>query len=333
VKTSEEFLEKRESLLYIFTLVGTIFVLIFAILNLIDGKLILGIFEVFMFLALPANVLIYKWTKNFKLFSTVFLTLAFSIFIMLIITGGYRGHGIFWIYAFPLLAFFLNSIKEGFLWSFISLLSGVILSFLSNKGIIKIYYSAELLFEAFSSYIAIIFFAYFYSSILNSLIEKLRYRAMYDPLTLTYSRYYTYDFLFREIEKIKRRFESNMCIVYMDLDNFKYVNDSFGHNAGDMVLKSVAHLLKSNFRKADVIGRIGGDEFLIIVSNCKKEYIVKKLEELRKFIEEEFYRYKLSFSYGIVSIPEESVNIEEAIVMADKRMYKNKEIRKKRRKI
>jgi diguanylate cyclase (GGDEF)-like protein len=133
----------------------------------------------------------------------------------------------------------------------------------------------------------------------------------------------------QELEKVKRGEIGILCIIYIDLDNFKYINDLHGHLVGDLALREIAELIKLCFRKGDVVARIGGDEFLIVVTNCKKEPIKERLEELKVQVEEKFKAFKVSISYGIAVAPGDSTDIEELVKIADRRMYSAKRAGKK----
>jgi len=123
---------------------------------------------------------------------------------------------------------------------------------------------------------------------------------------------------------LRRNLDRNLCVVYVDLDNFKHVNDEYGHSEGDAVLEQVAEIMRKHFRKTDVISRWGGDEFLIIVTNIDCMRLRKRLEAIKTEIEIKFAKYKLSMSYGISQSPKDGKDLEELLRKADRRMYKRK---------
>jgi diguanylate cyclase (GGDEF)-like protein len=95
-----------------------------------------------------------------------------------------------------------------------------------------------------------------------------------DPLTQLYNRGYLINILEKELAGSSRYHNSLSCILG-DIDNFKSINDNFGHLVGDTVLKKVAEILKANIRETDVVGRYGGEEFLIILPNsCSEEALI-----------------------------------------------------------
>ena len=119
-------------------------------------------------------------------------------------------------------------------------------------------------------------------------------------------------------------------LIMLDIDHFKVVNDTLGHQAGDVVLKEVSHILKENAREIDAVGRIGGEEFLILCKNSDIETLSFVAERLRKKVEEKVIFYEddkttqVKISLGIYScIPESSK--EELIKIADDALYDAKE--------
>ncbi|MBZ4682482.1 GGDEF domain-containing protein [Thermodesulfobacterium sp.] len=172
-----------------------------------------------------------------------------------------------------------------------------------------------------------------YDSILSLKEQKLKdtyLMAIKDELTGLYNRYYLKDYLAKLIEKLKRNKNNKLFLIFIDLDNFKLINDTYGHNKGDNVLKEVAEILTANFRKYDIISRYGGDEFIVLLES--NEDPTKRINALRQNIEEIFKEFNLSFSYGISIFPDDIENINMPtqeiikllIEIADKRMYEEK---------
>jgi len=155
--------------------------------------------------------------------------------------------------------------------------------------------------------------------------------AVKDHLTGLYNRQYFEDYVVNLIKKGLRE-DRDFSLVFIDLDNFKPINDNFGHAKGDEVLKKVAEFFKQTFRHYDIIARIGGDEFVVIIECLLNK---DRIEEVRKVFEEAFKDFNLSFSYGVADLKEietEGLNEEEILnlilSLADKRMYEEKIKRK-----
>ncbi len=167
----------------------------------------------------------------------------------------------------------------------------------------------------------------------EKLLKELQERAMYDYLTGLYNRHVLIELLEKEIERVKREGEERVFVVFLDLDNFKKVNDIYGHEKGDEVLKEVAKILRESFRKYDIVSRFGGDEFVALVPTKEgdKDQLLARLVEIERRIEEAFSDFGISISYGIAVAPDEGVNVSELINLSDKRMYMMKEKKKKRK--
>ncbi len=114
----------------------------------------------------------------------------------------------------------------------------------------------------------------------------------------------------------------------IDVDNFKNVNDTYGHNIGDKFLKELASILKSNVRHEDIVGRMGGDEFIMFMKNTPNKEITSKraLEIIEKVSTLTFIpsKDKPTISIGISHYPEDGSTIEELYVNADVALYKAK---------
>lgn len=157
-------------------------------------------------------------------------------------------------------------------------------------------------------------------------MESLRYKelSLTDPLTGVFNR--------RGIKQLSehllvsrnpQKFEC--CVVLVDVDHFKKINDTFGHNAGDQVLKEIAAALKNGTRSLDKIGRWGGEEFLIICPNTTLEQALRLTEHIRQDINRIGLAgsgIKISASFGIARV--QNQNFENAIHNADEALYKAK---------
>ena len=120
-----------------------------------------------------------------------------------------------------------------------------------------------------------------------------------------------------------------LTVLYMDIDHFKNVNDTYGHNIGDVVLKKFAKTVNSNIRTEDVFGRLGGEEFLAVLPFTDKESALIVAEKLRKSVKnitfEEVEELKITVSIGLATISPEIKTFDKMITEADKMLYKAKE--------
>jgi diguanylate cyclase (GGDEF)-like protein len=158
-----------------------------------------------------------------------------------------------------------------------------------------------------------------------SLREKLRTQSLRDPLTGLYNRRYMEDALERYVS-LAERSGAATTVLMMDLDNFKRLNDEFGHAMGDAVLRDVAAQLIGGLRPSDVACRYGGEELMIILPDCGMEDARIKAEALRLRVQglTEIHQAPISVSIGIASIPETSTSVVDLVAMADAALYEAK---------
>ncbi len=159
--------------------------------------------------------------------------------------------------------------------------------------------------------------------------EKLAQMAYYDTLTELPNRTMLKSHLKKVLARANRK-EHEVTIMFMDLDGFKDVNDSLGHDIGDALLKEVANRLNESVREEDLISRLGGDEFILVFEETNQKEITIIADRILKNISEAYLlsgeKVSITPSIGIASYPEDGMNIESLIRNADKAMYlaKNK---------
>ncbi|MFP4040049.1 MAG: diguanylate cyclase [Desulfosudaceae bacterium] len=165
--------------------------------------------------------------------------------------------------------------------------------------------------------------------------RELLYLATHDQLTGLFNRGALFEKL-RETIAYARRFQKRCALLFLDLDNFKAVNDRFGHETGDRVLKEVAARLSGLLRETDYVCRHGGDEFTIILNNADRIDPVLVASKIGETIREPYQVSKhridfISTSIGISLYPDDGADIDSLVSYADKAMYKAK--KKKNRSI
>jgi diguanylate cyclase (GGDEF)-like protein len=154
----------------------------------------------------------------------------------------------------------------------------------------------------------------------EKLLAETNYKATHDLLTDLYNR----EAFEREVEKFFQD-DTSFCLAFIDLDNFKYVNDTFGHDKGDEILMMTAKIMRNNLKGKDLIARIGGDEFVVAIRDCDKKCAKHLLNELENKIKERFKEYEVSASIGAVIYPTDGKNYKNLLKKADEKMYKVKE--------
>ncbi len=167
------------------------------------------------------------------------------------------------------------------------------------------------------------------------LYQDLRHRSEYDQLTEVPNRFSFERKVTELLGKVKRE-GGNLALIYVDLDRFKDVNDRFGHHVGDLFLQQVAQRLKSQLRGNDMLARIGGDEFIVLLPGVRGRKEAEEVaQRLERCFEDEFalngYRLQGAASIGLAMAPEDGMDKEELQRVADMAMYLRKEQKKQER--
>jgi len=160
-------------------------------------------------------------------------------------------------------------------------------------------------------------------------MDMLREQSIVDPLTGFYNRRFLEEIANNLTAQIKRR-NSALGILAIDIDFFKQVNDTYGHDVGDEVLKEVAKAIKESIRESDIPIRFGGEEFLVLLVDVQPGYSVQVAEKIRKAIENKVINVgvvnlKKTVSIGVSEYPLDSEKLWQCIKFADVALYRAKE--------
>ena len=164
---------------------------------------------------------------------------------------------------------------------------------------------------------------------LRSALRNLHTQAVTDPLTHLLNRRYLSEFLPREVIRARRSGDS-LAVLMIDLDHFKRFNDSFGHDAGDLVLKEVAQLLMGHIRGSDIACRYGGEEFVLVLPETTLEGAKRRAEEIRAAVSALKLALRgkplgpIAVSIGVGLLPDHVANPEALIRVADEALYEAK---------
>lgn len=171
------------------------------------------------------------------------------------------------------------------------------------------------------------------SKVLSRTLAELEYYSMHDPLTGLYNRRHFNNMLEYEIGRSERH-EHEFALLLLDLDDFKDVNDSYGHPTGDSVLVRVAEILRGHIRKGDLATRIGGDEFAIMLMETGTEGAVSVAEKLGAALRATSFespngkRFHITTSIGVVVYPRDARTEHDLLAGVDIAMYRAKELGK-----
>jgi len=165
------------------------------------------------------------------------------------------------------------------------------------------------------------------------LFEQVKSMAIRDALTGLYNYGYFKEVLHDEVEK-SRRYKIPLSLLFLDIDDFKQVNDTLGHLRGDKILRQVATILKRGIRQADLLCRYGGDEFVMLLSQTPPDQAIMLAERLRQGVAQSSVnrleqRCKVTVSIGVAGL-EPEMRMEDLIKAADEALYRAKQAGKNR---
>jgi len=165
-------------------------------------------------------------------------------------------------------------------------------------------------------------------SSLKTQLEETKSQLLRDSLTGLYNRV-AYEDRFQVEVNRSRRTKSPLCLAMLDIDFFKKINDNYGHDVGDRVLRSFSELIQTRIRKTDMFARIGGEEFVLMMPDTPANLALLLVNELRETISKCKFHYNdtsffVTVSIGIVELHEDD-DPEGILIKADKALYKSKE--------
>ena len=261
-----------------------------------------------------------------KLIAVVFgLLLVLSITYIRYVTGPELAFSAFYLFPICMVTWFVGR------------KAGILISLFSSAS----WLMADILMEnAFSSYLipyfnqtlrlfVFIFITYIISNLRKEL-ESERTLSRTDVLTGISNRRAFFEQAATEVSRAYR-YSRPFTVMYLDLDNFKMVNDSYGHETGDKVLVLVSNIIKENIRNLDIFARLGGDEFVLFLPEIEKnsaEAIAQKLQSIL-LIEMKNNQWPVTFSIGVACFINNNYSLDEIINKADNLMYKVKSTGKK----
>lgn len=203
-----------------------------------------------------------------------------------------------------------------------------LVSYTDNNNIYEIYFHFKVFIV--TMFFVFVFLSYFaYINLKRK--DELKELANRDQLTNLYNRRYFYNVV-QNIISLAKRESKELSVLMIDIDKFKNINDSYGHAKGDIVIKSLASILLEHTRDSDIVSRVGGEEFVILLTNTSKDTAFKVANKIREFTEQQSIKidnkrdinFTISIGVDSVNIKDEKY-IDEALSRADKALYKAKD--------
>ncbi|MBP7369978.1 MAG: diguanylate cyclase [Arenimonas sp.] len=309
------------SIVVLFGFCATTVLAPFAIYRFASGAMLAGILDVSVIVSIASLVLYALKSNRVELAGRVIVVVNCIGVTFSAVLLGFTG--VFWVYVVILSNYFLSQSQR----------------FASVSSLLAV--AAVLLFvKTFTSPIQM--WSFLMTSLLLALLSaivayqydkqnrRLEHLATIDPLTGAYNRRAMETELQRAIESYARK-GTQMALIMMDLDNFKLINDQFGHDKGDQLLASFAALVKQNTRKNDRLFRYGGEEFLILVNSGNIEEALALAEKIRQTVEicSSTTMEHITVSLGVASI-QDGESLEQWVSRADAAMYRAKQFGKNR---
>lgn len=262
--------------------------------------------------------------KNIELASTVLVVIIFTLTLLFVIDQNHKDYAFGYAVILPIVSIYLNGIRGGLIYSLVYF---SILLPVTYFGI-DTWAPAEFTSVSFTNltvvfFIVILLITYYEKSRAEAFkaLEKL---SITDKLTGLFNRHHI-DKKVHELYSLSHRYQVPFTLILLDIDDFKKVNDTYGHIQGDKVLKTVSKLLRLNSRESDIVGRWGGEEFIIICPNTDIDSAVKVAEKMRKAIEMEIFDIDIpvTASFGISNYSNHK-SYEDLIIKVDKALYQAK---------
>lgn len=271
----------------------------------------------------------------------VLVTVAAALFIYLVTTGGYEGTGLLWCFAVFVMIFHFSPAVPGLILNLLLMAAAGLLLLTPGLAGTHPEYGEAMVSRFLIAGTLTCVLIFVYALMQQTLTERLKetqellYRAsMTDELTGLVNRRSMKDTLHRE--DMRRRGEERiLAIAIGDVDHFKTINDSLGHDAGDQILRHIAHVMRSTLRDTDLVARWGGEEFLLLLDVVDHNEAVDVVERVRRTLEDTPASYdgstvQVSGSFGIRVVVDPAERLPDAVIEADKNLIRAKELGRNR---
>lgn len=318
----------RRSLMGAMFLVTASALLVFATLQIFNDNLWLALIEysasAFLFWGrkkIKGTPHLHRWIYGY-LVSIFFFTL------VIMIVPNASATAYVWVLMIPVLGYLLLGRREGLRLSLPFVIGGCVLYGIQLGKVDDVVAMIDVLNMSLCA-VLILCFVHIYETRREQAEIKLFETAQTDSLTGLANRANFYSVLNRTLAESSRS-GSGFALVIMDVDHFKEVNDSLGHEAGDYALSHIGHLLKENLRMTDFVGRLGGEEFGLILRDVKPDDSFELVEKLRLQIAQKEAHYRevaiqLTASFGIAHYPEHADSADALFRLADRCLYSGKQ--------
>ena len=226
-------------------------------------------------------------------------------------------YGIYWAYVGVLSFFLALELKEACL--------GVCLFIITTLYLANLHYPSPIYIRIFATLLLVGLFSFLLSFFIEQLLIKVNSLVIHDSLTNALNRH-TFHTSIEGSLKAFFRYKTQVSLFIFDIDYFKRINDTYGHQTGDEVLIKISHLMKNRLRDSDLLFRYGGEEFAILLNHTDQQEAFKLAQELRELVEKQDYNIEQTVTIsGGVSQAKPLDQVNTWIDRCDKALYKAKE--------
>lgn len=300
----------------------------FAVLQALAGNYPFAILEVLCTALLLFGAWRIERARHLYLWIYLYLIPTFCFILYIIVMPDASSAAFVWLYMIPLLAYLLLGKRRAFLLTAPFMLAGLLLYFSGNHLTLDTHGLIDLG-NATLCGVLILVFVHIYDGLRMQAHEELERLAQTDSLTGVASRGSFQHALQRSIQEAERS-NGHLVLVLLDVDHFKEVNDRWGHEAGDMALQHICQMLQQRLRVTDFLGRLGGEEFGLLLRHTDSTGAGPLVETLRRQLTERPLEYHgqpiaLSATFGLAAWPEDGRSAAELYRSADRRLYSGKQ--------
>ncbi len=332
--SAQAYVRKQQLLATVFSITTTTFLCLFGLQAFLNNNLPLATICGAGSIITIANIIFLKKSGNHQIACLVTVALMISLTLYLVSSGGAHNTGPLWCFVLPILIFYALELKLGLIVLIIYQLSLVILLLTPGTPFLFTTYDSHFIYRFLGSLISvsILAFAYEYSrqdwqkesNQLNIMLEKL---SRTDDLTGLINRRDMNERMTEEVSRFKQNRHS-FCLINCDIDHFKNINDQYGHDCGDVVLKAISEVLQENVKEQDKVCRWGGEEFLILLPETKLNKAFSTAERLRRLVEQKIVKYdniiiQVTISLGVAEF-DGTETLVHCIKTSDRRLYRSK---------
>lgn len=301
---------------------------VFALLQFSSGNLLFASFEVLACLGLLAAGRGIQRAQKVERWILLYLLPTYSFIIYISLMRHASASAFVWVYLIPILSYLMLGMRRGMLLALPFMLLALLLYYLRNP----LPQHPQEWIDAGNAVLCgalILVFVHLYETRRASAFAELIHQTQTDTLTGADSRSHFRQELLRALNEADRS-QAPLTVALMDIDHFKRVNDRYGHDAGDHALRHICELLYQRLRSTDNLGRLGGEEFGLLLRNTEAADGQQLLDALRRLIAEHPLYYKgqsieLSVTIGMAEWPHDGRTPDELYRCADQRLYRGKE--------